>query len=85
MPPSTPPRHHLPLPPSTPLPDDAPPTTATTKVQTPGSGISILLAVGTPSIGSGNLYCQWEPSPGSRNALCILFLTYKMNKEEILD
>nr|GFB43574.1 hypothetical protein [Tanacetum cinerariifolium] len=26
----------------------------------PGSGISILLAVGTPSTGSGNLYCQWE-------------------------
>nr|GEZ72561.1 retrotransposon protein, putative, Ty3-gypsy subclass [Tanacetum cinerariifolium] len=26
-------------------------------VQTPGSGISILLAVGTPSTGSGNLYC----------------------------
>nr|GEW82471.1 hypothetical protein [Tanacetum cinerariifolium] len=33
-------------------------------VQTPGSGISILLAVGTPSTGSGNLYCQWELSPG---------------------
>nr|GFA57025.1 hypothetical protein [Tanacetum cinerariifolium] len=32
MPPSTPPRHHLPLPPSTPLPDDTPLTTATTKV-----------------------------------------------------
>nr|GEV02984.1 putative reverse transcriptase domain-containing protein [Tanacetum cinerariifolium] len=29
-------------------------------VQTLGSGISILLAVGTPSTGSGNLYCQWE-------------------------
>nr|GEX68022.1 hypothetical protein [Tanacetum cinerariifolium] len=43
--------------------------------QTPGSGISILLAVGTPSTGSGNLYCQWELSPGSGNALCILFLT----------
>nr|GEY92554.1 ribonuclease H-like domain-containing protein [Tanacetum cinerariifolium] len=42
-------------------------------VQTPGSGISILLAVGTPSTGSGNLYCQWELSPGSGNALCILF------------
>nr|GEU61882.1 reverse transcriptase domain-containing protein [Tanacetum cinerariifolium] len=39
------------------------------------SGISILLAVGTPSTGSGNLYCQWELSPGSRNALCILFPT----------
>nr|GEY47808.1 hypothetical protein [Tanacetum cinerariifolium] len=36
--------------------------------QTPGSGISILLAVGTPSTGSGKLYCQWELSPGSRNA-----------------
>nr|GEU95976.1 reverse transcriptase domain-containing protein [Tanacetum cinerariifolium] len=32
-------------------------------VQTLGSGISILLAVGTPSTGSGNLYCQWELSP----------------------
>nr|GEZ18992.1 ribonuclease H-like domain-containing protein [Tanacetum cinerariifolium] len=30
--------------------------------QTPGSGISILLAVGTPSTGSGKLYCQWELS-----------------------
>nr|GEY71149.1 integrase, catalytic region, zinc finger, CCHC-type, peptidase aspartic, catalytic [Tanacetum cinerariifolium] len=38
-------------------------------VQTPGSGISILLAVGTPSTGSGNLYCQWKLSPGSGNAL----------------
>nr|GEZ09633.1 putative ribonuclease H-like domain-containing protein [Tanacetum cinerariifolium] len=44
-------------------------------VQTPGSGISILLAVGTPSTGSGNLYCQWELSPGSGNAWCILFPT----------
>nr|GEW58077.1 ribonuclease H-like domain-containing protein [Tanacetum cinerariifolium] len=34
-------------------------------VQTPGSGISIPLAVGTPSTGSGNLYCQWELSPSS--------------------
>nr|GEU36381.1 retrovirus-related Pol polyprotein from transposon TNT 1-94 [Tanacetum cinerariifolium] len=33
-------------------------------VQTYGSGISILLAVGTPSTGSGNLYCQWKLSPG---------------------
>nr|GEY76936.1 hypothetical protein [Tanacetum cinerariifolium] len=46
-------------------------------VQTPGSGISILLAVGTPSTGSGNLYCQWELSPGSGNALCVLFPTLK--------
>nr|GEV03164.1 ribonuclease H-like domain-containing protein [Tanacetum cinerariifolium] len=38
------------------------------KVQTPGSGISILLAVGTPSTGNGNLYYQWELSPGSGNA-----------------
>nr|GEX68433.1 hypothetical protein [Tanacetum cinerariifolium] len=44
-------------------------------VQTRGSGISILLAVGTPSTASGNLYCQWELSPGSGNALCILFPT----------
>nr|GEZ73206.1 putative reverse transcriptase domain-containing protein [Tanacetum cinerariifolium] len=42
-------------------------------VQTPGSGISILLAVGTPSTGSGNLYCQWELSPGSGNALLKIF------------
>nr|GEV82440.1 hypothetical protein [Tanacetum cinerariifolium] len=34
-------------------------------VQTLGSGIFILLAVGIPSTGSGNLYCQWELSPGS--------------------
>nr|GEY92371.1 hypothetical protein [Tanacetum cinerariifolium] len=40
-----------------------------------GRTISILLAVGTPSTGSGNLYCQWELSPGSGNALCILFPT----------
>nr|GEZ76603.1 hypothetical protein [Tanacetum cinerariifolium] len=32
-------------------------------------------AVGTPSTGSGNLYCQWELSPSSGNALCILFPT----------
>nr|GEW54000.1 hypothetical protein [Tanacetum cinerariifolium] len=38
-------------------------------MQTPGSGMSLLLAVGTPSNGSGNLYCQWELSPGSGNAL----------------
>nr|GFA80004.1 hypothetical protein [Tanacetum cinerariifolium] len=38
-------------------------------VQTPGSEISILLAVGTPFTGSGNLYFQWELSPGSGNAL----------------
>nr|GFA92948.1 hypothetical protein [Tanacetum cinerariifolium] len=44
-------------------------------VQTPGSGISIILAVGTPFTSSGNLYCQWELSPGSGNALCILFPT----------
>nr|GFC88256.1 putative reverse transcriptase domain-containing protein [Tanacetum cinerariifolium] len=44
-------------------------------VQTPGSRISILLAVGTPFTSSGKLYCQWELSPGSGNALCILFPT----------
>nr|GEX57493.1 reverse transcriptase domain-containing protein [Tanacetum cinerariifolium] len=44
-------------------------------VQTPGSGISNLLAVGTSFTGSGNLYCQWELSPSSGNALCILFPT----------
>nr|GFA43024.1 reverse transcriptase domain-containing protein [Tanacetum cinerariifolium] len=44
-------------------------------MQTPGSGISILLAVGSPSTCSRNLYCQWELSSGSGNALCILFPT----------
>nr|GEZ17056.1 hypothetical protein [Tanacetum cinerariifolium] len=44
-------------------------------VQTLGSGISILLAVGTPFTGSGNLYCQWKLSTSSGNALCILFPT----------
>nr|GEY21391.1 hypothetical protein [Tanacetum cinerariifolium] len=44
-------------------------------VQTSGSGISNLLAVGTTFTGSGNLYCQWELSPGSGNALYILFPT----------
>nr|GEZ60733.1 uncharacterized mitochondrial protein AtMg00810-like [Tanacetum cinerariifolium] len=48
---------------------------STTEVQTPGSEIFILLAVGTPSTGSGNLYCLWELSPSSANALCILFPT----------
>nr|GEY41655.1 hypothetical protein [Tanacetum cinerariifolium] len=38
-------------------------------VQTPGACYVFLLAVGTPSTGSGNLYCQWELSPGSGNAL----------------
>nr|GEY22380.1 retrovirus-related Pol polyprotein from transposon TNT 1-94 [Tanacetum cinerariifolium] len=39
-------------------------------------GISILLVVGIPSTGSGNLYCQWELSLSSGNALCILFPTH---------
>nr|GFB65033.1 hypothetical protein [Tanacetum cinerariifolium] len=43
--------------------------------QTLVSGIFIPLAVGTPSTGSGKLYCQWELSPSSGNALCILFPT----------
>nr|GEV27684.1 retrovirus-related Pol polyprotein from transposon TNT 1-94 [Tanacetum cinerariifolium] len=38
-------------------------------VQTSGSGISNLLAVGTTFTGSGNLYCQWELSPGSNSQL----------------
>nr|GEW40485.1 reverse transcriptase domain-containing protein [Tanacetum cinerariifolium] len=38
-------------------------------MQTLGSGISIPLAVGTPSTGSGKLYCQWELSSSSGNAL----------------
>nr|GEX41877.1 putative reverse transcriptase domain-containing protein [Tanacetum cinerariifolium] len=50
------------------------------RVQTPGSGISILLAVGTPSTGSGNLYCQWELSPGKGNALCILFPPWSFSR-----
>nr|GEW41158.1 hypothetical protein [Tanacetum cinerariifolium] len=37
-------------------------------VQTLGSGISILLAVRTPSTGSGNLYCQWELSSSNTMA-----------------
>nr|GEY84111.1 hypothetical protein [Tanacetum cinerariifolium] len=44
-------------------------------VQTPNSGISNLLAVGTTFTGNGNFYCQWELSPGSGHALCILFPT----------
>nr|GEU59476.1 hypothetical protein [Tanacetum cinerariifolium] len=52
-------------------------------MQTLGSGISILLAVGTPSTGSGNSYCQWELSPSNGNALCILFPTEV--KEDIFD
>nr|GEX95727.1 hypothetical protein [Tanacetum cinerariifolium] len=47
------------------------------------NGISILLAVGTPSTGSGNLYYQWELSPGSGNALCILFPTKSSHKAKI--
>nr|GEV98112.1 hypothetical protein [Tanacetum cinerariifolium] len=45
-------------------------------------GIFILLAVGTPSTGSGKLYCQWELCSSSGNALWILFLT--LNQFEIL-
>nr|GEV73948.1 hypothetical protein [Tanacetum cinerariifolium] len=45
------------------------------RMQTLGSGISIPLAVGTPSTGSGKLYCKWELSSSSGNALCILFPT----------
>nr|GEW13654.1 hypothetical protein [Tanacetum cinerariifolium] len=52
-------------------------------VQTPGCGISNLLAVGTTFTGSGNLYCQWELSPGSRNALGILFSTYSFTCSNI--
>nr|GFA26079.1 hypothetical protein [Tanacetum cinerariifolium] len=51
--------------------------------QTPGSGISILLAVGTPSTDNGNLYYQWELSPGSGNALCILFPTLGFELETL--
>nr|GEX06682.1 hypothetical protein [Tanacetum cinerariifolium] len=40
------------------------------------NGISIPLAVGTPSTGSGKLYFQWELSSSSGNALCILFPTH---------
>nr|GEW52653.1 hypothetical protein [Tanacetum cinerariifolium] len=45
-------------------------------------GISILLAVGTPSTGSGKLYCQWELSSSSGNSLCILFPTVKDKQEK---
>nr|GEX52232.1 hypothetical protein [Tanacetum cinerariifolium] len=44
-------------------------------VQTPGSGISILLTVATPSTGSGNLYCQWELSPGSGISILLTVAT----------
>nr|GEX64980.1 hypothetical protein [Tanacetum cinerariifolium] len=40
------------------------------------SGISILLAVGTPSTGSGNLYCQWKLSPGSGKIYILLSSTH---------
>nr|GEW86045.1 hypothetical protein [Tanacetum cinerariifolium] len=53
-------------------------------VQTPDSGISNLLAVGTTFTGSRNLYCQWELSPGSGNALCILFPTERASATQIL-
>nr|GEZ08460.1 putative ribonuclease H-like domain-containing protein [Tanacetum cinerariifolium] len=53
-------------------------------VQTPGSGISILLAVGTPSTGSGNLYCQWELSPSSGSALNSILKTQKVNNVETI-
>nr|GEY75776.1 hypothetical protein [Tanacetum cinerariifolium] len=39
--------------------------------QTHGSGISILLAVGTPFTGSGNLYCQWELSPSKQHSISL--------------
>nr|GEV16360.1 multiprotein-bridging factor 1b [Tanacetum cinerariifolium] len=59
-------------------------------VQTPGSGISILLAVGTPFTGSENLYCQWELSPGSnkkkisRNPYCGLRKSIEGEVKELL-
>nr|GFB43442.1 hypothetical protein [Tanacetum cinerariifolium] len=53
-------------------------------VQTLSIGISILLAVGTPSTGSGKLYCKWELSSSSRNALCILFPTKERLKERVM-
>nr|GFB48447.1 hypothetical protein [Tanacetum cinerariifolium] len=53
-------------------------------VQTSGSGISNLLAVGITFTGSGNLYCQWELYPGSGNALCILFLTRKLTDSSVI-
>nr|GEZ03065.1 integrase, catalytic region, zinc finger, CCHC-type, peptidase aspartic, catalytic [Tanacetum cinerariifolium] len=66
------------------------------KVQTLGSGISIILAVGTPSTGSGNLYCQWELSPGSVTLLpwsvdnivlrsfCVKYFEFELLEEENL-
>nr|GFD54752.1 hypothetical protein [Tanacetum cinerariifolium] len=38
-------------------------------VQTPDGGISILLAVGTPSTSSGNLYCLYRSAAGGGTAL----------------
>nr|GEV51039.1 hypothetical protein [Tanacetum cinerariifolium] len=52
-------------------------------VQTPDSGISNLLGVGTTFTGSGNLYCQWELSSGSGNALCILFSTLDSRARDV--
>nr|GEZ36003.1 hypothetical protein [Tanacetum cinerariifolium] len=49
-------------------------------VQTPSSGISNLLAVGTTFTGSGNLYCQWELSPGKKPNL--ISLSKKSNHED---
>nr|GEY46383.1 retrovirus-related Pol polyprotein from transposon TNT 1-94 [Tanacetum cinerariifolium] len=37
--------------------------------------------LGTPSTGSGKLYCQWELSPSSGNVLCIFFPTSPMFDE----
>nr|GEZ02993.1 hypothetical protein [Tanacetum cinerariifolium] len=54
-------------------------------VQTLGSGISILLAVGTPSTGSGNLYCQWELSPSSGNALTYWDLLFQPLLDKLLN
>nr|GEX15086.1 reverse transcriptase domain-containing protein [Tanacetum cinerariifolium] len=52
-------------------------------VQTPDSGISNLVEVGTTFTGSGNLYCQWELSPGSGNALCFLLPTKVRRFQEL--
>nr|GFB27979.1 putative reverse transcriptase domain-containing protein [Tanacetum cinerariifolium] len=52
-------------------------------VQTHGSGISNLLAVGTTFTGSGSLYCQWELSPSSGNTLCILFSTMLASRQHL--
>nr|GEX43312.1 hypothetical protein [Tanacetum cinerariifolium] len=54
-------------------------------VQTPGSGISNLLAVGTSFTGRGNLYFQWELSPGRIEICRTATGTHLSQRKYILD